>query len=282
MHPIASCRACLRGLLIATLLSLGVARAELPSNVARQLVRDSGTAAQLAALPDAVRSSMGESMQAMKLPPGMQAALERSATQAFQPLRLQAVTEAAVARDLDAAAAAGALRWWRSADGQRVRQLEDECNARQARDPAGWMAQANAAYAAAGAPRRLRLDGIERAVQGSELMADLQIQTIGAMLGGLASALPAASAEDLRAAKQQLQQQRPQLVAATRGVLQSILAGCYRQASDAELDRYLDFLRSAEGLRATQALLRGISLAVAEGAQALGRSLPGLLAAAPR
>lgn len=67
-----------------------------------------------------------------------------------------------------------------------------------------------------------------------------------------------------------------------RGLLQSLLAGCYLQASDAELDRYLAFLRNPEGLRATQALLRGLTLAMADGAQPFGRSLPAVLAAAPR
>lgn len=282
MHRSPFLRLGLHGLLAAALLHLGVARAELPPELARQLVRDSGTAAQLATLPDAVRGGVTESMQGMNLQPAVRAALERTVTQAFQPSRLQAAAEATVARELDASAATAALRWWRSADGQRVRQLEDACNAGQARDPAGWMAQANAAYAAAPAPRRLRLDGIERAVQGAELMADLQIRTIGALLQGLATAAPPAAAQQLQAAQQQLRAQRPQMVAAMRGVLQSALAGCYLPASDAELDRYLAFLRSPEGLRATQALLRGVTLAMADGAQAFGRSLPPVFAAAPR
>jgi len=282
MHTFLSTRALLRALLGVALLSLGAARAELSPDLARQLVRDSGTAAQLALLPDAVISSMAQSLQGKDLPTALRESLDRSAREAFQPQRLQTATEAAVARDLDVATGAEALRWWRSTDGQRFLQLDQACNARQARDPSGWMAQANAAHGAAGAQRRLRLDGIERAVQGAELVADLQIQTIGALMGGLASAAPPPLAKDLSGAKQLLQQQRPQMVAAMRGTMQSVLAGCYFQASDAELDRYLAFLRSAKGKRATHAVLRGVSEAVSDGAQAFGRSLPGLLAAAPR
>jgi len=282
MHALFSPRARLRGLLAVALLSLGVARAEVGPDAARQLVRDSGTAAQLAQLPDAVFNAAAETAQALNLPPALRPALERAARQAFQPQRLLATTEAAVARDLDATAAAAALSWWRSADGQRIRQLEDACSARQARDLSGWMAHANAAHAAAGAPRRLRLDGIERAVQGAELMADLQIQAVGALLDGLAGAAPPQAAREMQGARQQMQRQRPQMVAAGRGMLQSMLAGCYLQASDAELDRYLAFLRSPEGRRATQALLRGVGLALSDGAQAFGRSLPGVIAAAPR
>jgi hypothetical protein len=98
MHALTSRRTRLRALLAVALLSLGVARAELSPDMARQLVRDSGTAAQLAQLPDAVYNAAAETAQALNLPPGLRPALERAARQAFQPQRLQATTEAAAPR----------------------------------------------------------------------------------------------------------------------------------------------------------------------------------------
>lgn len=260
----------------------GEAEAAVPGHTAEQVVRESGLAAQVQELPGAVAASLAESAEALGLPTGLTSQLQREGRRAFEPMRLLSSTVSITAHDLDAPAAADALRWWRSAAGQQIRALENEAVARQARDPAGWLSKANATYAAASPARRTRLDAIERATQAAELTADLQIQVATAVLRGIAAGAPPAAREELRQALEQLQRQKPLFVAAARGSMLATFAACYATAQDADLDRYLAYLQSPEGRHATIVLVRAVSSASSDAAADLGRSVPALLGGAAR
>jgi hypothetical protein len=261
---------------------VGAANAAVPASTAEQLVRESGLAAQLEQMPKAVVASMGETAQALGLPPPLTAQLQRAGQQAFEPRRLLLVAVTTTAGDLDAATAEEALRWWRSPEGQQIRALEDEAAARMTQNATGWLSEANATYAGATPGRRARLDEIERAVRGADLTADLQIQTALALLRGIAAAAPPQAVDDLRRAQEQLQRQRPQFVAAARGVMLAYFAICYAKVGDAHLDRYIAYLRSVEGQRATQSLVRATEKAASEAAGELGRNIPVSLGAPAR
>lgn len=238
--------------LLAACVVLGAANAAVPTSSAEQVVRESGLAAQLEQVPDAVVASIGETAQALGLPTPLTAQLQRAGRQAFQPQRLRVVAVTAAARDLDGTTAEEALRWWRSPEGQQMRALENEASARMTQDATGVLAAGNAQYAGASPGRRARLDEIERSVRAADLTAELQIQTALALLRGIAAAAPPQAVDDLRRAQEHLQLQRPQFVAAARGAMLAYYAVCYARASDAHLDRYVAYLRSVEGRRATQ------------------------------
>jgi len=111
------------GCVLAALIGLGTVHAAVPGSIAEQVVRESGLAVQIQQVPEAVSASMAETGQALGLPAGLAAQMQREGQRAFQPKRLVAATVSSAARDLDATTAAEALRWWRGADGQKVRAI---------------------------------------------------------------------------------------------------------------------------------------------------------------
>ena len=102
------------------------------------------------------------------------------------------------------------------------------------------------------------------------------------MLRGLAAVAPPQVSDELRHAQEQLSRQRPQAVAAARGLTLASLAASSAKAGDADLDRYLAYLRSVDGRRANQALIGAIGTAMSDAAEDFGRAIPALLRTAAR
>lgn len=267
----------LAGALAVLLLALGLgvprAQAEVALATAEQVVRESGLATQLQQIPQAMDTSLGETAQAMGLPPEAAARMRQAAQSAFQPQRLLHTVVLVVSRESDAAQLQDALRWYRSPDGRRVIALEDAALAPQTADMQAWLAEANREYAAAPEQRRALLGAAEQASRAAELMADLQILIGVATLQGIAAIAPPQFTAELRRNQQELLRQRPQTVAATRGLALAVFAATYAPLSDAELGRYVDFLKSAAAQHTHDVLLRALGVAMSEAAEEFGRSL---------
>ena len=260
-------------LLLALGLGVPQAQAEVPRATAEQVVRESGLAAQLQQMPQAVDSSLGETSRAMGLPPETAAGMRRAAQPVFQPQRLQRTVVLVVSRELDAARVQDALRWYRSPDGRRVGALENAAVAAQSADLQAWLAEGNRAYAAAPAARRELLAAAEQASRAAELTADLQIGTAVAMLQGFTAVAPPQAAAGLRRSQQELLRQRPQTVAAARGLSLAAFTATYAPLSDAELGRYVDFLKSPAARHTHDVLLRAFGSAMSEAGEEFGHAL---------
>jgi hypothetical protein len=253
--------------------ALPQAQAEVPLAMAEQLVRASGMATQLQQLPKAVDASIDEAAQAMGLPPNIVQQLQRAAQAVFRTERMQRGVMLVVARDADVARVQEALRWYRSADGRRVVALEDAAAVTPSSDVQAWLAAGNRAYAVAPASRRALLGAAEQAAQAAEMMAEVQIRTAYAMMNGLVSMAPPQVAAELRRAQQQLLTQRPQAVAAARGISLATFTATYAPLGDAELGRYVAFLKSSAGRHSNEVLLNAFAAAMAEAAEEFGRAL---------
>jgi hypothetical protein len=257
------------------------AQAQVSRITAQQVVIDTGLSEQLKLMPQQVRTDMASIAPALGLPPELLARMLRAADQAFAPLRLNDLVVTVLARDLHAPRVQEALYWLRSTAGRRVTALELDASA-QGIDAQAWLDRGNAAYAAATPQRRALLDAVEQSLQMAEQMAEMQLQTVAALLRGVARALPQQGAKDLGPALAQLQGQRPQLVASARGMALASFAATYAALSDAELGRYLDYLRSPGGEHLNQVLFEALGVAVADASESMGRALPAPPAAQTR
>jgi hypothetical protein len=263
-------------LFLAPTLALGLwlpeAHAQVPRITAQQVVIESGLSEQLKQMPLQVRAGMAEVAPALGVPNELLTKMQRSADQAFAAVRLNDLVVAAVARDLNPTQAQEALRWLRTPDGRRVTSLELIATTQSA-DLQAWLAKGNAAYAGATPQRRALLDVVEQTLRASDQMAEVQLQAVTALLRGVASAMPPQQVADLVPVLAQLQRQRPQMVAAARGMVLASFASTYAPLSDADLGRYVDFLRSPAGQRMNQVVFQAFNNAMATASESMGRAL---------
>jgi hypothetical protein len=266
-------------LFLAPTLALGLwlpqAHAQVSRTTAQQVVAESGLSEQLKLMPLQVRAGMAEVAPALGVPNELLTRMQHSADRAFAPARLNDLVVAAVARELNPTHALEALRWLRSADGRRVISLELIATT-QSTELQSWLTKGNAAYAVATLQRRALLDAVEQTLRAADQMAEVQLQTITALLRGVASAMPPQQVSELAPVLAQLQRQRPQMEAAARGIVLASFASTYAPLSDAELGLYVDFLRSPTGQHTNRVVFQAFSAAMTAASEAMGRALPAL------
>jgi hypothetical protein len=260
---------------LALALWLPQAHAQVPRTTAQQVVIESGLSEQLKQMPLQVRAGMAEVAPTLGVPNELLTKMQDSADQAFAPVRLNDLVVAAVARDLNPTQTQEALRWLRSADGRRVTSLELIATT-QSTDLQSWLAKGNAAFAGATPQRRALLDVVEQTLRAADQTAEVQLQAVTALLRGVASALPPQQAAGLGPVLAELQHQRPQMVAAARGMVLASFASTYAGLSDADLGRYVVFLRSPAGQHMNRVVFAAFGAAMAAASESMGRALPTL------
>lgn len=267
--------------LAVVLLTLGMAttavHAAVPPDVAEAVVQESGLAGQIAQMPRAFEAGIEQGAAASNLPPEIRAALQRAAATSFDPAKLQASVVRSLTRSLDEAAVAETRQWMRSPQGQRVAALEQAATARAAADQNQALAAGNAAYAAASPQRQSLLAALEQATRASEQAADIGARSAMAMVEGLASLSPREAAEGLKAAREQIEQMRPQMVAAMRGNMLALFASTYAPLDDRELAAYIEQLRSPAGRHTSDALVSALADALDEATRSMARELPRIM-----
>jgi len=113
-------------------------------------------------------------------------------------------------------------------------------------------------------------------LRAAEQMAEVQLQAVTALLRGVATVMPPQQAAGLGPVLAELQRQRPQMVAAARGVVLASFASTYAPLSDADLGRYVDFLRSPAGQHMNRVVFAAFGAAMAIASESMGRALPAL------
>jgi hypothetical protein len=252
----------------------GAAQAD--AATAERLLKKSGLWQQLDGLATQVHAGMkGALAQAGAQPSAAEEQrLQQAVQDSYAVARLRASAQAVVQRELQPRHVAGLERWYDSALGKRITQIE-EASAADTREPAVVMQQGQALLEAMPSTRRALINGIIEATKSAELLVDIISNTAVATHQGMASVLPQApgqTAADLRAA---LAAQRPQMLENFTQYLMAAMAVTYSTVESPDLTRYAEFLRGESGRHFNDVAGRALDAALTEASTELGRRLPG-------
>jgi hypothetical protein len=193
------------------------------------------------------------------------AALDR----AFAPERLRKSLAAEVEKRVSPAEEEEVLAWLSAELGTKLTRME--VAAGEGDEPAKSEREGPKILEALPAARRERFERIAAAIEAGDSMASTMANITSAIVYGMALATPGMdAAEILRNTRTKLAEQRPLMAAHfTRRAVETY-AYMYREASDADLDRYLDFLATPAARRFNDAATKAIDTAVVEASFELG------------
>ena len=217
------------------------------ARLAREIIDASGASATQINSPDRIN----EEFAARKTPPNMSPklfqAIRVTAVASFRPDRILAFTERRLAETLDAATLQVGLQWERSDVGRHMHRLELETAKPEQRTAINEFARELVSKGGrTNEPRARACAQVDTlANQTDAMLPFLEAVTAGVMIGNAQQA----PTTDLDGIRRAVVSARPLLREAAR---QTVLAQClftYRDLSDAEVEQWLEFLRSDSGGR---------------------------------
>ena len=238
---------------------------------AESLLRVSGLWAQLADVAPQVRAGMLRDLQQRGAAPS-QAEVDRL-TQAidfaFSAQRLRSACVGAVSKRLDKVHVAASRRWFEGSPGSVITQLEV---AQSGQDQQATLERGAALLSGMPSSRRRLLEEVVVVARLAEMQTEL---TIGAALAVGQGARDASdpAAPSLRELKAALDGQRHQLMRAAGAQSLAVLAATYSSLPDADLDTYLNFLKSDAGRHFVDVALHALGAAMLSAAFDLGSAL---------
>jgi hypothetical protein len=210
-------------------------------------------------------------------------ALEAAIREAFAADRLRARMTEELASTLDVATIDAALAWLETDLGRRITGLEEQATSVTGGDHGEHLGPK--LLAAAGEPRRALFHRLARATRAGEVAYAIGSTVADGMFRGLALAAPQLGLDPGLVARQ-MAAERDAMIAEGEAEAQAAFAYTYRELSDEELARYVEFSESAAGRRYGDATARSLERALAEAARRMGermaRDLAALSPAAPR
>jgi hypothetical protein len=243
---------------------------------AEQLMKKSGLWLQLDGIAPSVKAGFGVAMRNAQgtVSEAEQARLEKAVDESYAAPRLRGVAQGVFVRELEPRHLAVLNRWYDSALGRRITQVEEAASA-DTTEPAAVMKAGNELLEAMPSQRRALLRGILEATKGAELLTDITINTALATQRGLASVMPppagAPSPQELR---QSIEAQRAQMEENYGTFLMAAMARVYAGTPTPELSQYLDFLRGDAGRHFNGVAGRALDAALTDASAELGRRLP--------
>lgn len=246
------------------------------SALAQDLLKKSGTWAQLASFEPQVRAGLAEAMAARRPVPSA-AEAERSAAAVgshFAPGRLRAVATRVVAQGLADEHQAALQRWYDSPAGQAITVLEEKASQEQT-DMAEVARRGTAEMAGSPPRRRELLNELLRETRAAEVAVQMTFNVMLAAHRGVVAALPGGPAPSESELKASLEAQRVPLLQAYGQLMAASYALTYSSLPDAELERYLGFVKSPAGQHFFALSIRALDTAISEAIEDLSRSLPG-------
>lgn len=247
------------------------ARAGVDRPTAESLLRISGLWAQLADVaPQARAEALGALNQRGAAP--AQAEVDRLAqaiASAYSVQRLRSACLDTTSKNLDKAHVAALRRWYEGSPGSGIVRLEV---AHSAQDPRIVLEQGAALLASMPSSRRRVLEEVVVATRVAELQTELAIGTSLAVgLGARAARDPTApSLSELKAA---LGARRHQIMRAAGAQALVAFASTYSSLPDADLDTYVDFLKSRAGRHFVDVAIHALGAAIFAAALDFGRAL---------
>ncbi len=261
---------------LAFLASAPVAHAETDTATAESLVRDSGIWQQLASISPQVRAGLLDAISRSGSRPSATEIerLSRVIDEAYASDRLRAIAVSTVKAQVQDGHVPSLQRWYASELGRRIARLDEAASAEQT-DPASVFQQGLALVAAMPEARRTLLGDMVVVTRSAETLAEITIDTALAAHRGAASMAPDAPGVSSAELRQHLESQRPQMLRAYTGLALASYAKAYASLPTAELDRYLEFLKSDAGRHFTNVGMKAFSAALVEASAEMGRKLQG-------
>lgn len=250
-----------------------VAGAEVPAATAEALMRKSGIWSQLGDVAAQVKAGLAQSSQDGSLPREEIQRLERIADDAFAASRLRDSVLQALSRDVSSVQSADALQWYDSPAGKQITALEEAFSS-SFDDLNRVMADGNKALAKASAKRQSLLSQTVKASRAAEAMASMEINITVGVMQGLANAMPGPGKHSTADLRKGLEANRPQMVAANRGVALTMSALTYLPANDKVLEQYVRFLSSKSGTELSASMMDALDQSLSKAAQRLGSAIP--------
>lgn len=251
----------------------GLAAAEVPAATAEALMRKSGIWSQLGDVAAQVKAGLAQSSQDGSLPREEIQRLERIADDAFAASRLRDSVLQTLSREVTAVQSADALQWYDSPAGKQITAMEEAFSS-SFDDLNRVMADGNKALAKASAKRQSLLSQTVKASRAAEAMASMEINITVGVLQGLANAMPGPGKRSTADLRKGLEANRPQMVAANRGVALSMSALTYLPANDKVLEQYVRFLSSKSGTELSTSMMDALDNSLSKAAQRLGSAIP--------
>jgi len=244
--------------------SLGAAHAEVSADLAQRLLQQSGSAAFLAEVSPTVQAYLMAAVDAAPQASVKRAhllPLSQALQKAYAPERLRGQVVLTLARQLSPQDAGAGQAWWDSPLGLQVAELE-RLRASSADTSGARMAAGLRELGRMSPSRRALLADVVDASGSSSLHTELLIQGLQAIHRGTAGFLPQAAKVSLKDLKSRLEAQRSELTEAHRSAAMGLGAQDYAALSDAQLQSYLDWLRSPAGAHWHQAMLLAVTQAL--------------------
>jgi hypothetical protein len=245
------------------------------TSIAEDLLRKCGLWEQLSNVEPQVHAGFSQAMSA-KDPKPSTAETERVARvikSSYAPSRLRATASQIVAEGLAEQHVADLGRWYASPVGVAITKVEEQFSASQG-GPREVAAQGAAILEQSTGQRRELIDAIMRETKAVEAAVEMTLSVALAVQRGVAATVPSApsmTAADIRGA---LERQRPRLLDAYSKLMPASFAMTYKTVSDADLERYVAFIKSPAGQHFNALTIRALDAALSKATEELGRNLP--------
>jgi hypothetical protein len=249
--------------------------AETTPATAEALMRKSGLWEQLADVAPQVRAGvLADVARTGRKPSETEIQrLSRAVASAYSVHRFRSACLAAISRDLAMIHVAALRRWYDGPSGRTIAKLE---LAQSKQDPRTTIEQGATLLKTMPTSRRRILDEIVLVTRSAELMTELNI---GAALAAhlVAASVSSSSARrpSISELKAAFDAQRQQLIRTFSSLSLASYAAAYASVPTAELEAYVDFLKSEAGRQFVAIGTRALSAVMFDAAAELARTVPG-------
>lgn len=249
---------------------------------AESLMRKSGQWSQLGELGKQVAPAIRAG--ASKGTPSDPALVEQVAIaggEAFAPERLRASALQTLQQGLQADKLPALKRWYDSPAGRKITQLEEAASKNSAASQKAYVEEGVSIYEGQKESRKKLLDDLVFATNAPNAMVNATFALALAVTEGVGRAKPQQIGPSAADVKGMLDAQRPQLLQAFRSMSTASFSKTYSTLSDAELKRYVDFLKTPAGQHFYTLTLAGLNAALTDAGREFGARLPAPQPATP-
>lgn len=251
-------------------------RAETDAATAEALMRSAGIWAQLDKIAPQVRDGLAAALKqdGTAVDPATLQTINRAADAAFGAEPLRNSVRRLVAYDLNPAHVAALQRWYGSASARTFSKLEEAASAPGV-DPVQRLQQGAMLVATLPPARVAKLKEFVEVTRSAEALTNVTINMAAANNLGVALADPKVQNFDFEAVQEALEAQRPDMMAKFPPLALAIFAKTYEPVPDAELARFVAFLKTEAGMHFTDVSVRAMDMALEQATLAWGRSVMG-------
>jgi hypothetical protein len=248
------------------------AYAQIKTEEAENVLQKSGVLRQIDAMVPAFRTEFVKALQAHGGGSIKAEDIEQYAalaSQSFDAEKLKRSIIASTAQSITPQNVAPLIRWYSGAAGKRIEAIEFEVSKR---DSSETLKQGAALLPTVPSKRLAVYKEIVELTRAVEFLTDLALNT-GIAVGYGAAQASSDLVVPFDAFRAEAKKQRSALLVAMNDVALAAFAATYQQATERDLDAYLNFLRTAAGKEFSAATLTAFERAFIQSAAALGKAL---------